>query len=148
MIHATLGILMVAVALPAWGEIGLITWLHPQADGRFAVESAVEGVEVRVTTADGTPVTDAKSLKAAGWEWSGDGFWQTPRRAGGDKLVITASGLPSGTHQVYLRYFTQECLPGNPGWFILLRGLEGGHGPLQPDRIIAGAGGHDPRTVY
>ncbi len=139
---------MLAAALPAWGDIGLVTWLHPQVDGRFALESAVRGVEVRVATADGTPVVDAETLRAAGWEWSGDGFWQTPRRAGGGKLLITVSGLPAGTHQVYLRYFTQPRIPGNPWWFILLRGLDDGRPPSEPDRIVAGTGGHDPRTVY
>jgi len=145
---AALAVPLLLLSVSAGAEIGLVTWLHPQADGRLSVESAAAGVEVRVATADGSAVESAEALKTAGWEWSGDGFWQTPRRAGGGKLLITASGLPAGTHQVYLRYFTQERLPGNPWWFILSRGLEGGQGPSQPDRIVAGTGGHDPKTVY
>lgn len=146
--HAAVVILILAARLPVAAEVGLVTWLHPQADGRFAVESAVPGVAVRLQAADGNEISDAAGLKTAGWEWSGDGFWQTPRRAGGAKLRMTVRGLPPGIHQVYLRYFTQPRVPGNPWWFVLLRGLEEGREPSEPDRIIAGTGGHDPNTVY
>jgi hypothetical protein len=135
-------------SLAAWGQVGLVTWLHPQPEGRLAVESAVPGVTTQIRTADGSEITDSASLASAGWEAAGDGFWQTPHRAGGGKLRITASGLPSGTQRVYLRYFTQPRRPGNPWWFILLRGLEGGREAGDSERIIAGTGGHDPKTVY
>lgn len=140
--------IMFAFALPAWSEIGMVTWLHPREDGRFAVESAHEGVQVRVQGEGGEEIASPAGLREAGWEWSGDGFWQTPKRAGGGRLLIEVTGLPAGTHQVYLRYFTQPRLPGNPWWFILLRGLQDGRKSSEPDRIIAGTGGHDPRTVY
>ena len=150
---ATAAAVMCAVALPCWGGIGLVTWLHPQEDGRLGVESAYEGVQVKVQAADGAEIKDAAALKDAGWEWSTDGLWQTPRRAGGGRLRITITGLPAGAHQVFLRYFSQPRKPGNPWWFALQSGLENGaevKGWLDQsaDRIVAGTGGHDPKTVY
>lgn len=146
-------VLLWVVTLPAGAEIGLVTWLHPQADGRFAVESACPGVTARLENAEGIPITDLAGLQAAGWEWAAGGFWQTPRRAGGQKLRIVVEGLTAGTHQVFLRYFSQARLPGNPWWFALQAGMETGstvRGWLDhnADRIIAGTGGHDPTTVY
>lgn len=145
--------LLCAVTLPAAAEIGLITWLHPQKDGRFAVESGYKGVEVQVQGTDGTEVTDAAGLGAIGWEWSGDGFWQTPKRAGGGKLRLTVTGLPPGVHRIFLQYFSQPRLPGNSWWFALQAGLDDGRevkGWLDQnaERIVAGTGGHDPKTVY
>jgi len=146
-------LLVYALILPAWGEIGLVTWLHPQQEGRLAVESAYDGVQVRVRTEDGTEITDAAAVRAAGWEWAEGGFWRTPKRAGGDKLLVTVTGLPAGAHQVFLRYFSQPRVPGNPWWFALQTGLENasavkGWLDQSADRIIAGTGGHDPSTVY
>jgi hypothetical protein len=145
--------LLCAVAVPAAAEIGLVAWLHPQENGRFGVESAYQGAGVRVQDAEGAEVTDAASLRGVGWEWAGDGFWQTPRRAGGGKLRLTVTGLPPGMHRIFLRYFSQPRLPGNPWWFALQAGLEDGREvkdwlDQNADRIVAGTGGHDPKTVY
>lgn len=145
--------LLCVSALPSRAELGLVTWLHPRQDGRLAVESAYGGVEVRVQAAEGTEITDAADLKAGGWEASEGGFWQSPERAGGGKLRISVTGLPGGVHQVFLRYFSQPRVRGNPWWFALQAGLEGGRevkGWLDQnaDRIIAGTGGHDLSTVY
>ena len=147
------GVLLCAAAAPCCGQIGLVTWLHPQQDGCLGVESAYEGVQVRVQTDDGTEITDAAALQAAGWEWSVGGFWQSPERAGGDKLQVTVTGLPAGAHEIYLRYFSQPRVPGNSWWFALQAGLEDGREvktwlDQNADRIIAGTGGHDPSTVY
>jgi hypothetical protein len=141
------------VSASAWAEIGLVTWLQPQADGRLAAQSACPGVAVSLRAADGTLIPDAAGLAAAGWHGVDGGLWETPKRAGGGKLLIAVTGLPAGTHQVFLRYFSQARLPGNPWWFALQAGLEGGNtarGWLDQnaDRIISGTGGHDPTTLY
>lgn len=148
-----IGVLLCAVAVPATAEVGLVTWLHPQRGGRLAVESAQPGVAARVRSAEGAEIAEATTLQAAGWEWSGDGFWQTPKRAGGGKLLFAVTGLPAGTHQVWLRYFSERRVPGNPWWFALQAGLEDGREvkdwlDQDADRIVAGTGGHDPKTVY
>jgi len=150
---ATVVALLCVVTLPCWGEMGLVTWLHPQEDGRLAVESAHRGVEARVQGAEGAKIADAAGLEAAGWEGADGGFWQTPARSGGGRLRVTVTGLPAGTHQVFVRYFSQPRVAGNPWWFALQAGLEDGRevrGWLDQnaDRIIAGTGGHDPSTVY
>ncbi len=141
------------VSASAWAEIGLVTWLQPQVDAGLAVQSATPGVAVSLRAAEGALVSDAAGLAAAGWQPADDGLWETPKRAGGGKLLITVTGLPAGTHQVFLRYFSQARLPGNSWWFALQAGLEGGataRGWLDQnaDRIISGTGGHDPTTVY
>ena len=141
------------VSASVWAEIGLVTWLQPQADGRLATQSACPGVAVSLRAADGTLVSDAAGLAAAGWHGVDGGLWETPKRAGGGKLLITVTGLPAGTHQVFLRYFAQARLAGNPWWFALQAGLEGGNttrGWLDQnaDRIVSGTGGHDPTTLY
>ena len=137
----------------AAAEIGLVTWLHPQADGRLGPQSASAGVTVCLQAADGTVVSDAAGLAAAGWQYVDGGLWETPKRAGGGRLQITVTGLQAGTHQVYVRYFSQARLPGNTWWFMLQAGVEPGT-TVRPlldqtaDRIVCGTGGHDPSTLY
>lgn len=92
--YAVASALLLAVSLPAWSENGLVTWLHPQKDGRSAAEAAQTEVRVSVRTAEGVEVTDAASLKAAG----------------DVKFLISVTGFPAGTYPVFLRYFPQPRL--------------------------------------
>ena len=84
----------------AWAEIGLVTWLHPDAEnGPLRVVSAVEGVEVEIARAsDGERIGSVEELEQeAGWRITPEGNLESPQREGGKKILITVSNLPSST---------------------------------------------------
>ena len=140
-----------------------VTWLHPTAEGGYAVESALpeaaaSAIKTRVTDHAGEPLENGGDLKAAGYELSEDGFWvnHTRNPEADGRLNVEVSGLPPGRHAVYLRYFQMPRRDGD-SWHYFPR-MYFGPAPdamerakSRDTRIIRGTGTAEPtrsRNIY
>ena len=154
-------LILLSGALPlAVAGAQTVTWLHPTAEGSYKVESAIKDVDlsVRVTNAEGEPVTSAEDLQEAGWQLSKDGFWQNHTRnpKADGRLNVEVSGLPAGRHEVYLQYFQMPRRDGDTWWYFptiyfgTKRDTMSG-AKVQDTRIIRGVGTAEPtrsRNIY
>jgi len=134
------------------GEPGVIIWVHPDNTPKcLRIESAASGVVAALRAADGRSIQTVDGLRRAGWRVADDGLWETPPRSGGRKLTFAVSGLPAGTHRVFVRFFSQPRVPGNEWWYITRAGLGSAKGKgftYKSGTVIQGTGGHDPTTLY
>ncbi len=150
---------ILTLAVEAAGDVGRITWVHWRDAGRPAyIQSPDDGVEVSLKRAsDNRVLSDAEALREAGWNLTRDGFLRTPERSGGEKIIASVKGLRAGTHEVYLRFYTQPKERGNSWVFCTKAGLDPPDVKqmerslifdLPDSRIVSGTGPGDPDTVY